>query len=267
MSGNLANHVEITWLGQAGFLLRFGDTAVAIDPFLSPHDLRLYPPPPDDSLGDRLDYLLATHEHGDHLDIDLLPRLIKRFPEITVVVPTPLESKVKELAPTARTKGMQPGESLIAGDINVNAVGAIHAVVMSDGYSDGRRLSGDPTPFIGYVLKFGGLSIYHAGDTLVSKELIAELTIQRVDVAILPVNGRDFFRETSGIAGNLTAREAVEVAAAIGASVLVPMHHDLVRGNTERAGACADLADDLALQLHVLNLARLKPLNLPVGVA
>ena len=267
MSGKVANHIEITWLGQAGFLLRYGDTGVAIDPFLSPHDLRLYPPPRDESLGDRLDYLLATHEHGDHLDVDLLPRLVSRFPELTVVVPTPLESKVKELAPTAKVKGMQPGDSLVAGDINVNAVGAIHAVVMSDGYSNGRRLPDDPTPFVGYVLKFGGPTIYHAGDTLVSQELIDELSLQRVDIALLPVNGRDFFREESGIAGNLTAREAVELAAAIGASVLVPMHHDLVRGNTETAGACADLADDLGLPLHVLNLARLKPLNLPVSVA
>lgn len=267
MSPELVKYVEITWLGQAGFLLRLGDTTVAIDPFLSPHDLRLYPPPPDESLGDRLDYLLVTHEHGDHLDVDLLPRLIKHFPELTVVVPTPLESRVKELAPSAKVKGMQPGDSLTAGDLTVTAVGAIHAVAMSDGYSDGRRSPDDPTPFVGYILKFGGLSIYHAGDTVVAKVLIDQLTFQAIDVAILPVNGRDFFREESGIAGNLTAREAVELAAAIGASLLVPMHHDLVRGNTERAGACADLADSLGLQLHVLNLARLRPLNLPVTVA
>jgi L-ascorbate metabolism protein UlaG (beta-lactamase superfamily) len=86
----VADQVEITWLGQAGFLFRSASTAIAIDPFLSKHDVRLYPPPPDEALGDRLDYLVATHEHGDHLDVELLSRLVSRFKDLTVVVPSPV---------------------------------------------------------------------------------------------------------------------------------------------------------------------------------
>ena len=264
MSSPGEDQIEITWLGQAGFVLRSSRTAVAIDPFLSDLDVRLYPPPSDEALGSRLDYLLATHEHGDHLDVELLPRLAGRFPDLTVVVPTPVIPMVRKLTPTARVEGLQPGESLSAGDFTIHAVGAVHATAMSDGYSDGRRSPGDPTPFLGYLLEYRDLSIYHAGDTLVSKPMIRELNDLHVDLAILPVNGRDYFREQAGIAGNMTAREAVELAATVGASVLIPMHHDLVRGNTERAGACADIAADLQMPIHVLSLARLRPLLLPV---
>jgi L-ascorbate 6-phosphate lactonase len=48
---------------------------------------------------------------------------------------------------------------------------------------------------------------------------------------MLPINGRDPEREARGIVGNLTAREAAWLATAIGAAVVIPMHHDLFARN------------------------------------
>ncbi|HTF60872.1 MAG TPA: MBL fold metallo-hydrolase, partial [Actinomycetes bacterium] len=58
----------LTWIGQAGFLLRTPATQVAVDPFLSDHPDRRFPSPVgvDDLAGTEL--VLATHEHLDHLD-------------------------------------------------------------------------------------------------------------------------------------------------------------------------------------------------------
>ncbi len=253
------NHVEMTWLGQAGFLLKSASVALAIDPFLSEHELRLYPPPPLEVLGGRLDYLLVTHEHLDHLDVQLLPVLVAALPTLTIVVPSPVVPRITGLVPEARVIGLQPGETVTCEHVTIRAVSAIHARAGGEAYSDGRQERDDPTPFLGYVLLYRGLTVYHAGDTLASQQLVRELSTQAIDVAILPVNGRDYFRELAGIAGNLNPREAVELAAAIGADVLVPMHHDLFRGNTERVGACADLVAELQVPIHVLNLARLRP--------
>jgi len=254
----------MTWLGQAGFLLRSTSAALAIDPFLSEHELRLYPPPPVEALGDRLDYMLVTHEHLDHLDVHLLPLLVEAFPTLTIVVPSPVVPRVTGLVPQARVIGLQPGETVSSEHLTIKAVSAIHALAGGEAYSDGRREFDDPTPFLGYVLLYPGLTLYHAGDTLASQQLTQELLAEAIDVAILPVNGRDYFREQAGIAGNLNPREAVGLAAAIGASILVPMHHDMFRGNTERVGACADLVADLRAPIHVLTLARLRPIRLPV---
>src|SRR5260370_16860183 len=76
-------YVEMTWLGQAGFLLRSASSALAIDPFLTEHELRLYPPPPVEVLGVPFDYLLGTHHHLPHLDFHLLPALAAAFPTLT----------------------------------------------------------------------------------------------------------------------------------------------------------------------------------------
>jgi len=197
------NYVEMTWLGQAGFLLRSASSALAIDPFLSEHELRLYPPPPVEVLGGRLDYLLVTHEHLDHLDVQLLPVLVEAFPTLTIVVPSPVVPRITGLVPEARVIGLQPGEAVTGEQVTIRAVSAIHARAGGEAYSDGRQERDDPTPFLGYVLLYRGLTVYHAG---ASQQLIRELSAHAIDVAILPVNGRGYFRELAGIAGNLNPR-------------------------------------------------------------
>jgi L-ascorbate metabolism protein UlaG (beta-lactamase superfamily) len=50
-----------------------------------------------------------------------------------------------------------------------------------------------------------------------------------VDLALLPINGNDPSR---GVAGNLNAQEAAELAKAIGAKCVIPCHYDLFTFNT-----------------------------------
>ena len=78
--------------------------------------------------------------------------------------------------------------------------------------------------------------------------LLAALRGQRIDVALLPVNGRDAEREAAGIVGNMNAREAVELADQIGATTLVPMHWDLFEGNTSAPEEASAIAGELRLQ-------------------
>ena len=58
----------LTWLGQAGFLVEAGGARLLVDPFFSEHEGGMFPPPPIDVFGARIDRVLVTHEHLDHLD-------------------------------------------------------------------------------------------------------------------------------------------------------------------------------------------------------
>ena len=173
--------VELTWLGQAGFLLETETTRLLLDPWVSPHEGRLIDPPPVELVADRIDWVLVTHEHSDH----------------------------------------------------------------------GGR-------FVGYVLRGAGPVVYHAGDTIATDGLVEALVDKRIEVALLPINGRDFFREEQDLVGNLDFREAVALARRIGARTLVPYHWDGYAGNTEHPGRAVDEAA-AAGALHVLVLARLLP--------
>ena len=244
--------VVLTWLGQAGFLVETGGARLLVDPFFSEREERTFPPPPIDVFGARIDHVLVTHEHLDHLDPDSLRGVATRSPGVGVVAPEPLRDQVADLP----FEGVRPGDRLdLPGGAALRVVRAVHALHPADGYSEG----GDPPRFVGYVIEAGGVAIYHAGDTIADDRVLAGLDGVRVDVALLPVNGRSFFRERRDLAGNLDARDAVALAAHCGASILVPIHWDLFVGNTERAGAAADAAAEAGAPVHVLTLSRERP--------
>jgi L-ascorbate 6-phosphate lactonase len=235
--------VGIRWLGQSGFVLGGGGLRVLVDPWLSPHELRTSAPDTLDSLPPGITWLLASHEHADHLDLPALPGLLERYPEMTVVVPTPLVERVRDAVPRATIMGIQPGESIAAGSTTIHGVTAWHGVTVADGYTDGRGLRSDgQTPFVGYVIDFPEATVYHAGDTILGAGMVDELATLHIDIAMLPINGRDAQREKAGILGNLDAAEAVDLAERSGARILVPMHFDMVKGNTVSAGSAVDLA-------------------------
>jgi L-ascorbate 6-phosphate lactonase len=235
----------LTWLGQASFLVEAAGARLLVDPFFSDHPKRRFEPPPVDVYGAAIDRVLVTHEHIDHLDPESLRAIAERSPGVEVVAPEPL----REMAHGLPFHGVAPGDEFALPHGRARVVPAIHAVHPDDGYTAAPR-------FVGYVLELDGVSIYHAGDTIAGDELVAGLEGVSVDVALLPINGRGHFRERAGLAGNLDARDAVALAAHVGAQVLVPIHWDLMQGNTERAGAAADAAAETGAPVHVMTLSR-----------
>jgi L-ascorbate 6-phosphate lactonase len=228
--------LSLRWLGQAGFALSAAGTSVLIDPWLSPHPDRLLGPPPIDGRGG-FSALLATHEHADHLDLDALPELCRTSPGLQIVVPEPLVELVRARIGTgAPTRGVVPGETVQIGAFEVRVTPAWHGVTVADGHSDGGWSATGTSRFVGYAASFAGCTVYHSGDTVLDASLVAFVAALGVDVAILPINGRDFYRERRGSVGNLDAAEALEFSAEIGARTLVPMHYDMARGNTASAG-------------------------------
>jgi L-ascorbate metabolism protein UlaG (beta-lactamase superfamily) len=241
---------QLTWLGQAGFLLETANRRLLIDPWVSPHDARLLDPPAFELVSETIDWVLVTHEHGDHLDLPFLRRLAQRSPSARLILPEPIAALAEGALPLT---SVSPGDGFDLDELHVHVVPAWHAVNAADGYSDGEGR------IVGYVISGAGPTIYHAGDTIPNPALETALRDQAVDLALLPINGRDAEREARNLAGNLNAREAVELAGAIGAHTLVPYHWDAAAGNTARPGDAADEAAAVGGSLHVLVLAHQIP--------
>jgi len=240
----------VTWLGQASFRFDVGGRRLLVDPFFADHEARTYPPLSVDEHGAGIDWLFVTHGHIDHLDPFSLREVAARSPELTIVAPAPLAAMVREAAPGAAFTGVDRGDRIelpAAGSATV--VPAVHGRTVADGYPD------DPA-FVGYVLELAGTSVYHAGDTIVTDTVVEALAPLRVDVALLPINGRTYYRERAGLVGNMGPRDAVALAAEAGASILVPVHWDLFEGNTEWPGRAVDAAVEAGAPLHVVTLRR-----------
>jgi L-ascorbate metabolism protein UlaG (beta-lactamase superfamily) len=90
--------------------------------------------------------------------------------------------------------------------------------------------------FQGFIVELDGVTVCHTGDTVMYDGLIERLRDRRVDVLLAPINGLDYFRTKRDIIGNLSAREAAELAVAAGVKLLIPAHWDLFAGNVENPG-------------------------------
>lgn len=243
--------VDLTWLGQAGFLLEADGVRLLIDPWVTAGEGRLIPSPPLDLVADRIDCVLVTHEHADHLDLPFLAQLVERSPRRCSCSPSRSPIRWGRAPPLSRA----PGRSRRAGGLEREGRSRRHAVRAEDACTDGGGR------FVGYLVRVADTVLYHAGDTVVTEALLSALADEQIDVALLPINGRDFFREADGFVGNLDACEAVELARRLRARTLVPYHWDGFAGNTERPGRAVDNAAATGA-LHVLCLARLIPFRL-----
>ena len=250
--------VQLTWIGQSGFLLRTPATRLALDPFLSDHPDRRYPAPvgAGDLAGTEL--VLASHQHLDHLDVPGLAALLALDDRARVVVPAPVVPVAAEAGlPGDRLVAARPGEPIVAGDVTVHPVPALHGVHVADAYTHGLPGDGDQVRYLGYVLETPDGRLYHAGDTLRwpgQAELLADLGVQ---VALLPINGRDAAREARDIVGNLDGGEALALARDAAVPTVVPMHYDLMEGNLGDVEALAQLAPSLHPRGRVAVLARM----------
>ena len=77
-----------------------------------------------------------------------------------------------------------------------------------------------------------GVRLCHLGDTLVYDGL-ADACATDLDLLLVPINGRSFYREKRGLVGNMNLFEAAELAELSSAKLVIPMHHDLFADNSE----------------------------------
>lgn len=213
--------------------MRFGGSAIYVDPYLTDyvaevegeHMRRLIPPPfPARSVTDATAVLL-THPHIDHCDPTTLVDIALASPQARFWGPVSCVDIVRSLGVSDERVTIAAEEwTSLAATIRFRTVPAAHPVVA-------RTPTGE-LEAVGYVVEFGRRRIYHSGDCSPDRDVIKTVkALGPIDVAFLPVNERNYVREEAGILGNMSVREAFQVAADIGVSTLVPIHWDLFAPN------------------------------------
>ncbi len=217
-------------LGQAGFAIKAGATTVYIDPYLSDAietkggSARAVPLVANPMAINHAAAVLCTHEHADHTDpLTVLPIAHASTGAAIFASPQGRDLLVEAGLPAERIVVPRLGEAHSVGDFSITAIPAAHYEYEVDAEGHAR--------WMGFVLEAGGVTLYHAGDTIMVPPLLEALEGRRIDLALLPINGRDYFREQRGIVGNLNVREVAELCLRLQPNVLIPVHNDLFAGN------------------------------------
>jgi L-ascorbate metabolism protein UlaG (beta-lactamase superfamily) len=226
--------VHLWWLGQSGFLIKYGNRYLLIDPYLSdsltkkyagtdkPH-VRMSERVVDPARMDFVDVVTSSHNHTDHLDSETLIPLMKANQGMRIVAPAANQQFAAERlgVDPATILTADEGKTINVAGFLITGIIAAHPQVERD--EQGR------SKYLGYVIQAGFCMIYHSGDTLWHDAIVEQVKRFEVDVALLPINGD---RPERRVAGNLDGRQAAKLAKALGARLVVPCHYDMFEFNT-----------------------------------
>ncbi len=190
--------VSITWVGHGTWYLEDGDHRVLVDPFVESN-----PASGRKNADFSPQTILITHAHGDH--VTDAADIAKRS-GATVYAMVELASWIGGQG-VEQTVGFNMGGTVEFPGGSAKMTPAWHSSVTPDGAVS--------TPPNGFVVRFGGRTIYFAGDTALfgDMRLIGE---EGLDIAVLPIG--DHF--TMGPA------DAVRAAALLGAPIILPGHYN-----------------------------------------
>jgi L-ascorbate metabolism protein UlaG (beta-lactamase superfamily) len=231
--------VRVTYIGHATLLLEFAGVRLLTDPNFDPRLARILPrvSAPGIALDalPKLDAILLTHAHADHLSFDSLNRLPRDVP---LYAPPPIANWLRGKG-YAHVRSLAPGAHALLGDgIRLHAARATH---QGNRYGIDRWRSAANM----YLVESDEESLFFAGDTALTTathslvERVLWGTGRTLDLALLPIgyapSWKPGFRR-----GHLTHDDALALFETLRARALVPYHWGTFRHVTSSAHDAID---------------------------
>jgi len=211
---------EILWLGQAGFRIRTpGGKTMVIDPWLTGGPKTPAPYKTDIGALGKVDFLLVTHAHGDHIgDAPALAKLHKAVlygPADMITPLTTLGILPSELGHRFNKSGhVKPFPG-----IKVTAVKAEHSsLLVWTNPTTGKPESHPAGEPVGYIIELeNGFKIWHMGDTGLFADMQFISEHYKPDLVMMPIGG-NFTMDPDDAA--YAARNWIKP------KMLIPMHYN-----------------------------------------
>lgn len=228
------DNLSIRFIGHSTFLFHSpAGLEVLVDPWIASN-----PACPDEAKNiEKLDLLLITHGHGDHMP-EAVSIAKKRRP--WVVCNFEISHWLGMKGVSEKMVGMNKGGTVEVAGIKVTMVDAKHSSSIAE--DDGSlTYAGEAA---GYVIEFeNGYRVYHAGDTSVFGDMKLIGEIYRPDLALLPIG--DHF--------TMGPLEAAHACRLLGVKKVIPMHYSTFPVLTGKPDHLRELVSGMGVE--VIDLA------------
>lgn len=193
--------MKITYIGHSAFALDADGASVLIDPFISGNPVATMTP---DQFSPQT--IILTHAHNDHVG-DTVAIAVRCKSEVIATA---------ELAGFVRSQGVEKAVPANHGGTVKFTGGATKLVPAwhTSSYStpDGAVAPGVPA---GHVVRFGGRTIYFAGDTCLFGDM-ALIGEEGLDVAVIPIG--DHF--------TMGPKDALRAIKLLNPAMVIPCHYN-----------------------------------------
>lgn len=176
----------------------------------------------------KVDAVLATHYHADHIDANVAAAVMKNVPG---AVPFIGPQKAVDLwiewgVPAERCRVVRPGDSLKIGDSEIVVLDSFDrtCLVTTSGNMDIRGVC--PVDMdekaVNYLIKTPGGNIYHSGDSHYSIYYAKHGKDHKIDVALA-----SYGENPVGVMDKMTSTDILRMAEALRCKVVIPVHYDV----------------------------------------
>ena len=211
------NSIGIHWFGQSSFGIRdTKDTIVQVDPYYPrerPSDRYIHSRSPLNEASLKTDFVLLTHNHGDHTCIESINRIRSAYPEVRFIGPTESVQALIEVGVDASlTQIVEAGMEIEIGTMKAHVVWA----KPPNGLHDDGIAPPDVT-HLGYVLEVESTRVYVSGDPVNTfgnhDSLLAPIRNLKPEIGFLTTHPNEgefpFFDGSAKIAKELGLKAAV----------------------------------------------------------
>lgn len=233
----------IIWLGHASFLIKLGDVLILTDPVVGklPFTRRKVALPIAVDELKNLDYILISHAHRDHFDMNSLNKIIKNNPNVQVLGPLRLGNLLSKLT-------SKPAHQEAGWYQRFEVKKAVELVYLPSVHWHRRGLFDKNEVLWGsFYISDGVRSIYFAGDTAYHKHFknISDV-VGKQDVCLMPIGA--YKPEYLMQGSHLSPEEAVKAFNQLNGEVMVPMHYGTFDISDEPLGEPVRMLEDLHQQ-------------------
>jgi L-ascorbate metabolism protein UlaG (beta-lactamase superfamily) len=222
---SVADQLAVTWYGHSTVLVEIDGRRVLVDPVwsdrASPSPLlgpkRMYPVPTGLDALPRLDAVLISHDHYDHLDLPTVRELLRLGPAVLdgpFVVPLGVGAHLRSWGvPADRVVELDWGGQVRVRDLTLTCAEARHF--------SGRGLARNTTLWSSWVIAGPQHGVFFGGDTGYTASF-AEIGARfgPFNLTLLPVGA--YYEQWPDV--HMTPEQAVRAHGDLGGGLLVPVH-------------------------------------------